>query len=76
MPSFEEWAHVLEVVKSTSDEAAISTLTSLKVVQEENSPKNEARQALEETRIRGGKSQKTYENVGEPLAETRIVRMR
>lgn len=32
MPSFEEWAHVLEVLVSTGGEAAMSTLTSLKVV--------------------------------------------
>ena len=47
MPSSEEWAHVLEVVKSTGDEQAISTLTSLIVVhvnppKEENSPKEGA----------------------------------
>ena len=47
MPSLEELVHVLEVVKSTGDEAAISTVTSLNFVlvnspKDVNSPKEEA----------------------------------
>ena len=41
MPSSDDWTHLVEVVKSTGDEKAISTLTSLTVTEYVNLPKNE-----------------------------------
>ena len=41
MPSPEDWTHLVEVVKSTGDEKAISTLTSLTITVYVNTPKKE-----------------------------------
>lgn len=78
MPSSEEWAHVVEVVKSTGDEAAISTLTSLIVVyvnppKEESSPKEEAKEEnspKEEIPVEEAVKDKMEEVYGQILANT------
>lgn len=68
MPSSEEWAHVLEVVKRTGDEAAMSTLTSLTVVYV-NPPKEENSVGVKKEKSADEEKEKSPEEESSPDEE-------